>query len=376
MAMDLHVVSFNVPWPADYGGVIDVYYRCKALAKMGVRVHLHCYCYGRKPAKELEDCCAEVCYYERDCSPKNLLTRRPYIVSSRRSAQLLERLLRDDFPVLLEGLHCCWLLEKLREISPSRNIFVRAHNVEHDYYARLSKVEQRLLKRPYLAMEARKLKRYEHVLCGATGVLAVTEADASHFRDINCEQVVLMPSSHCYEEVASITGRGAYAFYHGNLSVPENEEAAKYLMEKVFVDDSHNLILAGLNPTQELLKMAKSRPWVKVIPNPSDDEMSELLRNAHLSILVTSQATGLKLKLLNSLYSGRFCVVNSAMVWGTRLGDLCCVADTPDEMRKVVGELFEKEFSERELEERRKGLGNCYDNAHNARLLITLLEKY
>ena len=27
----IHVVSFNVPYPADYGGVIDVYFRLQAL---------------------------------------------------------------------------------------------------------------------------------------------------------------------------------------------------------------------------------------------------------------------------------------------------------------------------------------------------------
>ena len=51
--MHLHIVTFNVPWPADYGGVIDVYYRVKALSEMGVRVHLHCYTYGREEAEEL-----------------------------------------------------------------------------------------------------------------------------------------------------------------------------------------------------------------------------------------------------------------------------------------------------------------------------------
>ena len=34
--MHLHIVSFNVPWPADYGGVIDVNYRIKALWASGV----------------------------------------------------------------------------------------------------------------------------------------------------------------------------------------------------------------------------------------------------------------------------------------------------------------------------------------------------
>ena len=28
----LHIIAFNVPYPANYGGVIDVFYRIKALA--------------------------------------------------------------------------------------------------------------------------------------------------------------------------------------------------------------------------------------------------------------------------------------------------------------------------------------------------------
>ena len=51
---DIHIVSFNVPYPADYGGVIDVYYKLKALAALGIRVHLHCYQYGRAASPELD----------------------------------------------------------------------------------------------------------------------------------------------------------------------------------------------------------------------------------------------------------------------------------------------------------------------------------
>ena len=32
MNIHLHIVSFNVPLPADYGGIIDVFYRLKSLA--------------------------------------------------------------------------------------------------------------------------------------------------------------------------------------------------------------------------------------------------------------------------------------------------------------------------------------------------------
>ena len=41
----LHVISFDVPVPANYGGVIDVYYKLKALHLQGVKIHLHCFEY-------------------------------------------------------------------------------------------------------------------------------------------------------------------------------------------------------------------------------------------------------------------------------------------------------------------------------------------
>ena len=43
--MKLHVVSFQVPFPPDYGGLIDVYYKLKALKEAGCSVVLHTYRY-------------------------------------------------------------------------------------------------------------------------------------------------------------------------------------------------------------------------------------------------------------------------------------------------------------------------------------------
>ena len=53
----LHIVSFSVPFPANYGGVIDVFYKLKALHKAGMKIHLHCYQYDRSEAPELNTYC-------------------------------------------------------------------------------------------------------------------------------------------------------------------------------------------------------------------------------------------------------------------------------------------------------------------------------
>jgi hypothetical protein len=50
MAKHLHIISFNVPYPLIMAGVIDVFYRIKALHDAGVKIHLHCFQYGREVA--------------------------------------------------------------------------------------------------------------------------------------------------------------------------------------------------------------------------------------------------------------------------------------------------------------------------------------
>jgi len=348
--MHLHIVSFNVPLPADYGGVIDVYNRIVTLSKLGIHIHLHCYTYGRSPAKELENLCDEVCYYPRETCFFHQLQRRPYIVASRCSKKLLERLRQDNYPILLEGLHNCLMLEQLE--GQGRKISVRAHNVEHDYYAALAQAEKRLWKRLFFLSEARKLRRYEPVLLNATRVLAISEADAAHFRNIGCPDVRLLPPSHGHTTVTSHTGHGDYVLYHGNLSVPENAHAAHYLLEQVVDRSPFQFVIAGRDPDDTLRQAVAQHPNVRLVANPDDDTMCHLMQEAHVNILITAQPTGVKLKLLNALYQGRHCLVNSTMIQGTELGIACTIADTPDQLCSVLTRLMATNFTEEERQRR------------------------
>jgi hypothetical protein len=109
--------------------------------------------------------------------------------------------------------------------------------------------------------------------------------------------------------------------------------------------------------------------------NPDDAEMIDLLRQAQVNILVTNQPTGLKLKLLNALYNGRFCLVNSDMVKGTSLESLCVVADEPEQMIAEIKRLMEEDFTEDDIEERDETLRELYQNERNARTIIEMIMK-
>lgn len=361
----LHVISFDVPYPANYGGVIDVFYRVKALSEAGVKVHLHCFEYGRGKAEVL-DRCHEVKYYKRDTSFWKQCCREPYVVASRRSEELAQDLLKDDYPILCEGLHTTAILCDPR--FKGRKIYVRAHNVEHDYYRLLAASEPTFWKRWYYRMESRKLQRYESVLGHASGIFAITRADADYF-NLHYGHTVLVPGFSALSRVCSETGRGDYVLYHGNLSVAENKKAAEWLVKNVFAKLEIPCVVAGLNPPDRLKRLCSQYSHVSLKANLSDGEMMDLIRNAQINVMVTDQPTGLKLKLLNSLYNGRFCLVNPDMVRGTDLGQLCVVADAPEQFVAEINKLMKEDFTQDDIIERDDALKDLYQNENNALII-------
>ena len=57
----IHVVSLQVPFPPDYGGVIDIYYKLKAFRAAGYEVYLHTYQYDRQRAPPVLHVVATCC---------------------------------------------------------------------------------------------------------------------------------------------------------------------------------------------------------------------------------------------------------------------------------------------------------------------------
>lgn len=370
--MKLHLISFNVPYPANYGGVIDVFYKIKALHAQGVQVTLHTYAYGRAPAPVLTQYCAAVHYYPRQMSLPNHLNLRPFIVHSRRSGALLERLLADDAPILLEGLHACYYLAHPR--LRHRTQAVRMHNIEWQYYQHLARKAPLGLSRLFFYWESRRLKRYQRALKHATHVLSISPADTAVLAQQH-PRVTYIPPFHPNDAVQTQVGQGDYVLFHADLSVKDNEDSAIYLIERVFGGGAIPLplIIAGLNPSARLLRLAESHPNVSIRPNLSHEALQSLIHNAHINLLVSFLSAGMKLKLLNALFVGRFCVVNDAMVRDTGLEPLCHIHNTPQQLRQAVATLSLMPFTRAHLDQRKALLGTEFFNAHNAAQIRDLL---
>lgn len=370
MEKHLHVISFDVPFPANYGGVIDVYYKVQVLAELGVNIHLHCFEYGRKPAPELEKLCTSVHYYHRSTSRRQLFRRKPFIVVSRSSDELLERLLQDDHPILFEGLHTCFHLADERLMN--RFKVVRTHNIEHHYYANLAKVERSVPRKFYFLNEVEKLKRFERTLCNAQAVAAISRPDVNYLSG-RYPNVHHISAFHPNGKVEVRSGRGNYCLYHGSLDVAENDRAAMYLIDQVFAHIDVPLVVAGNRPSKELRSAVEASPNVRLATDLNTEQIHDLIREAQINVLPTFQATGIKLKLLAALYMGRHCVVNGPMVENTGLEVLCRVEDTEKRMQRVIEELFETAFDASRIAQREEVLNARFCNRVNGEHLKRLI---
>lgn len=356
----IHIISFDVPYPPNYGGIIDVFNRIKSLKKNEIDVVLHCFDYGRGKKEILEEYCKGVYYYPRKTGIIEQISLTPYIVKSRRSDQLLNRLLEDNSPILFEGTHCCYYLHhpKLKD----RLKIVRMHNIEHDYYFELSKSEKSFVQKIFLNMEGYKLKRYEKILNFADVVLSVSENDVKYLKSQYPNvKTVYLPSFNNFGEVQCVEGKGNYALYQGNLSIAENHEAAISLIDTVFSKLSYPFIIAGMNPKTELIQKIQKYPNISLVENPDEPEMQNLLKNAQVNIMITSQPTGLKLKLVNALFAGRFCIVNRNMLAGTHLEPFCIIAETSEQIIAGINKIKDRLFNKNLVEERRGGLKFIYN---------------
>lgn len=367
--IDLHIISFDIPYPANYGGVIDVFYKLKTLHELGYKISLHCFEYGRARAEELKMYCSQINYYDRSMGLTNQLSAMPFIVKSRKNPKLIDNLLKDTAPILFEGLHTCAYLQDER--INSRKKIVRMHNVEHKYYSGLKLAELNPLKRVYFQLESNKLKNYESILNSANSVLCISQSDLNYYSKIVPYAALLKPFVENQGEIPSVKLQD-YCLYHGNLEVAENQNSLRFLMD-VFKGSTIKLIVAGKNPSKVIKKEIQISSNIELIENPNNEKLIELIAQAKVSCLPTFQSTGIKLKLINSLINGNVVVVNNQMVEGTELGKYCLKANTKSEWRKTLVDVFSKNIDLLSIQERRVEVSKMFDNKENIKPLLVLL---
>lgn len=368
----LHIVCHEIPYPVDYGGMTDLYFKIRSLHAEGIKIKLHCFKHNREEQPELNRYCESVHYYPRRSKLASLSFRLPYIVSCRRSGELLRNLMKDKDPVLLEGIHCTYYLS--RNCFSNRKVIVRLHNAEYIYYKHLFLTEKNFFKKSYFNLERRLLKNHEKEIAPKASYVTVSTSDLKLYQqEFQPGNIVYLPAFLPFHDVTVLKGRGTYCLYHGNLSVPENEQAVLWLLHKVFEKNDIPFVIAGKNPSRLLKKKAEENKNICLIENPVERDMMDLLQKAHIHVLPSLNKTGVKLKLLYALFCGRFVITNQDAVDGSALGSLCTICNSPSEFSKEIKFLMQKDMTDTIIESRKKILQEEYNNEANTKKLMQLI---
>lgn len=347
-----------------------MYYKITSLAGLGKKIVLHYFEYNKKRnADSLDNYCVEINAYERKGFFCSLSFSTPYIIRSRTNRHLINRLNKDNYPILLEGLHCTGILPF---INNRERVVIRMHNDEVNYYKSLAALEGNFFKKKYFSLEAALLKSYQKNLKREMQIACLSERDIDVLRnEYGFINLHFVPCFIPWQLVKPLQGKGNYCLYHGNMAVSENEAAAMWLIKNVFSKINIPFVICGNEISKNLTSIAREFKNCKLVYNPPADELSGLIRDAHINLLPSKNDTGVKLKLLHALFEGRFCITNNKGIEGSQINSGVCIANEPEEYIQLVKELFEQDFTSQHIAERQP-IEALYNNKNSAQKLSEL----
>lgn len=367
-AKALHIVSFDNPFPPNYGGAIDVFYKIKALSELGVLIYLHCFIDQRTDLSGVEPFCKKIYTYpkRRFFNPFNLA--RPIAIQLRQNKNLEKNLKSTTAPILFDGVQTTGVLAKTT--FTNQKILIRAHNIEQDYYRGLSQSAMRPLQKWIYSQEAKKFKRYERVLQKANCILAISKADHFYFNALSQVTARYIPAFQGNTKVAQLSAYGDFALYHGDLSIADNIKVVQFLIE-VFKAVNYPLVIATGRNFNTINAWVKEIDHITVKYLSTQEELESLFAKAHINICYSFQQSGTKLKVINALFKGRHCIANKNVIDEELVLNQCYKVSGREELLQAISQLNTAPY--KNPIERAEALQKVFDVKKNAQKIIDFL---
>lgn len=338
----LHIICFDNPYPPVYGGVIDVFYKIKALHQLGVEINLHCFVNEiPEEISELRSITEKCHFYKRNKSMFNILSSKPFSVASRSHKGLFKNLNQDKSDILFEGLQSTSVL--CVKNFKDRNLYLRLHNLENNYYKGLLNSETNYFKKALYLIESYKYDNYLKVLGEFCRVFTLSSFETNAVNKLynNAEYIPVFHGNKCVAETSEF---GEYAFYNGDLRISDNKRAAEFLIDVFQKVQNYPLIIASSIENHELVKRCEHLKNVQYLVIKDQEHLENLSQNAHINVMMSFQESGTKLKAINALFKSRHCVINKNMLDDVRLQDLCELVESKKDFVDAIENLQLKPF--------------------------------
>lgn len=263
----------------------------------------------------------------------------------------IERFISDDFKkqlqqclqeqsydvVLLESLFVTPYIDVIRSNSKAR-IILRAHNIEHRIWDRMSRTTRNPLMKMYLRLLTRRLLRYEKsVLPKVDGIAAITEKDATFFRKhapgvrVDAVPFGIIPEHYIYTPQS---GRTISLCHIGSMNWMPNQEGIRWFLEKCWpgIHEAFSdlrLKLAG----RHMPAFITRAEWPGVEAVGEVEDAAAFITNHPVMVVPLLSGSGVRVKIIEAMALGRTIITTTTGAEGicyTKGGNIL-IADTPVE---------------------------------------------
>ncbi|SDK33928.1 Glycosyltransferase involved in cell wall bisynthesis [Catalinimonas alkaloidigena] len=353
----------RLPWPLNDGGNIATYLLTHHLHKRGHHLtlaSLNTRKHHTDPAP-LRSVTDEVLVTEVDTSftalglLKGAFQMAPYNVS-RFHREEFAHLLRTHLQthtvdlIQLEGIYLASYLPLLRRYSQAP-VVLRAHNVEHQIWARVAAAERNLAKRWYLQQLVPKIQRFELTYIPRfDGIVAITEADAEFFRRYHAGKPLATipagPDPAWFERSSAAEVLPQSVGFLGSLEWVPNAQGVAWLLADIWPRvqaalPHATLHIAGKNPPPSLQPGAPVPTGVH-LHGPVPDAAA-FLERCQILVVPLLSGSGMRLKVVEALALGKCIVTTSIGTEGIPLqsGQQGWIADMPEAFAETLINLLQ-----------------------------------
>jgi glycosyltransferase involved in cell wall biosynthesis len=272
---------------------------------------------------------------------RNLFSSDSYhiqrFVSDRFARQLIQLLKVQEFDVVqLETLYLAPYISIIKKHSDAL-IAMRAHNVEHEIWKRITDNTTIAPKQWYLRHLTKKLAEYERNALKEYDILvAITKRDLETYRNMGfTKSGIVVPiglNSDDYQPNYSSFSKPLSISFIGSLDWMPNQEGLKWFLDKVW-DQLHSgypgleLHIAGRNTPNWMYKLKKKN----VVVHGEVPDAAAFINQHSMMVVPLLSGSGMRAKILEGMALGRVVLTTSLGLEGIQAKDSkeVLVADTP-----------------------------------------------
>ncbi len=383
------------PYPLKDGETIAVTYLSKALSELGAEITLLCM-NTTKHYTDVElipddyDHYKAIHFVDLDNSItaigafSNLFSKESYHVSRFISEDfktaISNLLAKEKFDVVqLETLYLAPYVDLIREHSDAI-ITMRAHNVEHEIWERITKNTSFLPKKMYLNYLTKKLKRFELEHLNAYDYLiAVTKKDLKTFKSLGYKNgAIASPigiETKSYKIAPSNQKENEFSLcFIGSLDWMPNIEGLDWFLQEVWPSmnvkfPDLKLHIAGRNTPFNIMELNLPN----VIIHGEVESAIGFLGNHSALVVPLFSGSGMRVKILEGMALGNVVITTKLGLEGIDAthGKEVLIADTTEDFIECVNICINNSKLVKEIGFNAKTfVTNTYDNIDNAKDLL------